>query len=151
CAVSAQAEFEQANRGDLPEPLLVRMSIHLGDIVVRDEDIFGDTVNVASHLQAVTPGGAICVSKEVYTEVRGKISGDFKNLGFCKIRGLPEPIEVFRVIPKSQNGRITTPFSPRPVTAMVIAKSIGQQNNWWIAAAGFLMIASALAAWFYHH
>src|SRR5208282_920093 len=77
CALDAQEQFSRVNReGGLSEPLLVRMSIHLGDVVIRGDDVFGDTVNLASHLQQLTPGGAICVSQEVYVEVRGKISGD---------------------------------------------------------------------------
>lgn len=134
CAVDAQEEFARVNReGGLSEPLLVRISIHLGDVVVRGGDIFGDGVNLASHLQEVTPGGAICVSQEVYSEVRGKISADFKNLGFCRIGGVAEPIEVFQITSKGRANRMATPFAPRPATA-VIRMAKRTQSRWLFAA-----------------
>src|SRR6185369_12198495 len=90
CALSAQDQFEKLNReGKMPEPLLVRISIHLGDVVMREHDVFGDGVKLASHLQDVTPGGAICVSQEVYAQIRGKIPGSFRSMGFCRIKGQP--------------------------------------------------------------
>lgn len=150
CALEAQEEFDRINRtGGLPEPLLVRISIHLGDVVIQGKDVFGDGVNLASHLQQVTPGGAICVSQEVYSQVRGKISGgDFKNLGFCRIKGLPDPIEVFQVFNVGGKSQPATPVMPRPVTAVVKVRKI--RSRAWLVAAGASLCIISILAWMRH-
>lgn len=100
CAVDAQHAFAACNQGATPdEELLVRMSIHLGEVVVKGGDIFGEGVNLASRIQGVTPGGHICVSKAVYDQVHSKIHCDFQRIGSHRFKGISEPVLVYQVAP----------------------------------------------------
>lgn len=150
CAIQAQEAFEKVNRsGKLPEPLLVRISIHLGDVVMREKDVFGDGVNLASHLQDVTPGGAICVSQDAYSQIRGKIPGTFKSMGFCRIKGVQEPIEVYRVLPAGEvQASIETPARPLPMTGVVAVRPARRPVAWIAVVAA--LFALAFAAWLLH-
>ncbi len=96
CALEAQDEFAKRN-ADLPGPyqLKVRVSIHVGDVVVDDDDVYGDWVNIASRLQSVTPGGAICLSREAYAQVKARLGKRFSSIGEVELKGLDEPLEVF--------------------------------------------------------
>ncbi len=97
CAIDAQGLFadfnEQRPRG---ERLAVRIGVHLGDILIEGKDIFGDGVTVASRIQAVVPPGRIGITTEVYAVVRGKVSRGFVSIGTRELKGIPEPVEVFR-------------------------------------------------------
>lgn len=96
CALDAQEAFAERNV-DLPEQyrLKVRISIHVGDVVMDNDDVYGDGVNVASRLQSVTPGGAICLSRDAYAQIKTKLGRRFSSLGAVTLKGLPEPVEAF--------------------------------------------------------
>ena len=77
--------------------LAYRIGINLGDIVVEDDDIYGDGVNVAARLEALAEPGGICVSRTVVDHVKGKVSSDFDNLGEQSLKNIPELVHVYRV------------------------------------------------------
>jgi TolB-like protein/Flp pilus assembly protein TadD len=84
---------------DVPEENRVtyRIGINIGDIVVEDDDIYGDGVNVAARLEGLSDPGGICVSGKVYDEVRNKTEIDFEDLGEQSVKNIAEPIRVFGV------------------------------------------------------
>lgn len=96
CSIEMQKVLHRHNE-HVKEKLLVRIGVHVGDVIHRKEDIFGDAVNIASRIEPLADGGDICISEQVYDQVRNKIpfsltkleSRDFKNVAF--------PIDVYRV------------------------------------------------------
>jgi class 3 adenylate cyclase len=75
CAQQIQAQFRTYNAEKEPaEQIHVRIGIHLGDIVQRDGDVFGDGVNIASRLQELAAPDTICLSQKVYEEVEKKLA-----------------------------------------------------------------------------
>jgi len=98
-AVDAQGLFARANTGTgSDDEILVRISIHLGDVVVQGADVFGDGVNVASRLQSITPPGGICISREVYTHVKSKLEAECVSIGSHALKGVTEPVDVYQVL-----------------------------------------------------
>jgi len=98
-AVDAQGLFARLNAEvGSAEEILVRISIHLGDVLIQDGDLFGDGVNIASRLQSITPPGGICISGDVYTHVRGKVDAECSSIGRHELKGVAEPVEVFQVM-----------------------------------------------------
>ncbi len=73
-AIDAQQAFRELNAKEPPERnIVVRIGIHVGDVVKRGDDIFGDAVNVASRIYPLAEPGGICLTEEVYLQVRNKI------------------------------------------------------------------------------
>jgi adenylate cyclase len=76
-----------------------RFGINIGDIIVDEDDIYGDGVNVAARLEALAEPGGVCVSRTVYDHIKGKVDLGFEDLGEQKVKNIPEPVQVYRVKP----------------------------------------------------
>ena len=83
-----------------------RIGLHLGDVIVTDEDVFGDTVNVASRLEALAEPGSIVLSASVHEQVRDKIALPFRLQGSRSLKNIDRPIRVYSLdaAALSQNG-----------------------------------------------
>ncbi len=99
CAVTIQLAMSEREAA-VPEEnrIAYRIGINLGDIIIEDEDIYGDGVNVAARLEALAEPGGICVSRTVVNHVKGKVTSDFEDQGEQEVKNIPEPIHVFRVL-----------------------------------------------------
>ena len=73
------------------EPIVFRMGINLGDVIVDDDDLYGDGVNVAARLEALAETGGICLSEDAWRQVRGKIEAEFDDLGLKQLKNIAEP------------------------------------------------------------
>lgn len=72
-----------------------RIGLHLGDIIAFDEDVFGDTVNVAARLQGLADPGSIVLSDSVYEQVRDKLALPFRDLGRRTVKNIDRPIRMY--------------------------------------------------------
>jgi hypothetical protein len=72
--------------------------VHLGDIFVKDQDVMGDGVNIASRLQAVADPGGICISQTVYDVVKNKLALEVDRLPARELKNIAEPIPMYRVL-----------------------------------------------------
>jgi adenylate cyclase len=98
CAVDIQRGMAERNSGISPDQRLeYRIGINVGDIIIDDDDIFGDGVNVAARLQTLAEPGSICVSRGVRDQVLDKLSFTFKDLGAQTVKNIARPVEVYRV------------------------------------------------------
>jgi adenylate cyclase len=87
------------------EQIHLRIGIHLGDIVQKDSDVFGDGVNIASRLQALAEPDTICISQKVYEEVAKKIDlGAVVSLGQPKLKNIAERFQVYALLLEAPNG-----------------------------------------------
>ncbi|WP_171135081.1 adenylate/guanylate cyclase domain-containing protein, partial [Ruegeria sp. HKCCD7221] len=74
CAINIQrACAREARQSNGDDPLILRVGISLGDVVVHGEDILGDGVNTAARLEAIAEPGGIAISAEVMAQIAGKI------------------------------------------------------------------------------
>jgi len=98
CAVEIQSDLKKMNEVRPAErKILIRVGIHLGDVIHRGADVAGDAVNVASRIEPLAPPGGICVTAQVYTSVLNKVEYKFVSLGTPKLKNVATPIEVFLV------------------------------------------------------
>ncbi len=98
-AVEVQLAMRARNEG-LPEEdqILYRIGINIGDIIVEDDDIFGDGVNVAARLEGLAEPGGICMARNVRNQVRDKLALDFEELGEIEVKNIARPVRAFRVV-----------------------------------------------------
>jgi adenylate cyclase len=74
-----------------------RIGINLGDVIVEPHDIFGDGVNVAARLEALSEPGGICVSRMVRDNVRDKLDLAFEDMGEKSVKNIARPVRVYAV------------------------------------------------------
>ncbi len=96
CAVTIQKRFQEHSRIS-GNQRRVRIGIHIGDVVIRDNDIFGDGVNIAARIYPLAEPGGICISSDVYHHIKNK--GEFKvaSLGVKDLKNIDQKIEIFKV------------------------------------------------------
>ena len=96
CAVEAQATLAEANVDLFSEKRInFRIGIHVGDVMVRAGDLFGDGVNIAARLQTLAQPGGVCVSSATYEQVRKVLQIRFADLGLQRVKNIEEPIQAY--------------------------------------------------------
>ena len=97
CAIEVQNGMIERNAGLPPERRIeFRVGIHLGDVVEEsDGDLMGDSVNIAARLEGIARPGAICLSEQVYWQVKGRLDLPVHDLGSTQLKNIAEPIHVY--------------------------------------------------------
>jgi len=118
CAVDFQERMARRNR-DMPasRALLYRIGVNLGDVIVEDNDIFGDGVNVAARLESMAEPGSICISAAVRDQVGDRLDVGYVDLGEQRVKNINRPIRVFKVLlggQASNESRSVPDRSPTP-------------------------------------
>jgi adenylate cyclase len=110
CAAAVQRGMAARNAG-LPRDrcMILRIGIHLGDVIVDDGDIFGDGVNVAARLESLAEPGGIALSGDVRNAVRGKVELLFQDLGERHLKNINTPVRLYRVPAVAFGGAPTWP------------------------------------------
>ena len=98
CAGEIQEELWHQNAA-LPahRRLEFRIGVHLGDVLVEGDDIYGDGVNVAARLQALADPGGTCISGTVYDSVRHKLDFAYDDLGAQSFKNIAESVRAFKI------------------------------------------------------
>jgi adenylate cyclase len=107
-ALRAAIEFQQAVAdANVSEPeasrIIFRVGLHLGDMIVDGDDLYGDGVNVAARLEAEAPPGGIVISGNVHDAVAGRLDTLFKDLGHLSLKNIERPVRAFRVQAKGDS------------------------------------------------
>ena len=104
CAVEMQSRMASLNE-DVPEDLrmLFRVGINLGDVMVTEDNLFGDAVNIAARLEAAAQPEGICVSQSVFDMISQKIMVSFEDAGKLELKNIEHPVQAYFVI-KGQGG-----------------------------------------------
>ncbi len=103
----------------------VRVGIHLGDVVYKNNSAFGDGVNIASRIESLGIPGAVLVSKIIRDQVKNKAEFSLTSVGYYHFKNIAEPMEVFAVSnpgftvprPEQMQGKLEGPPAPQPSPA----------------------------------
>jgi len=104
CAVEMQSRMASLNE-DVPDELrmMFRVGINLGDVMVTEDNLFGDAVNIAARLEAAAHPEGICVSQSVFDMISQKIMVSFEDAGKLELKNIAHPVQAYFVI-KGQGG-----------------------------------------------
>ena len=98
CAIEVQRGMAGQN---VEEPrdtrIEFRIGIHVGDIMIDDNDIFGDGVNIAARLEGIAEPGGVCISDDAQRQIRGKVDIGFDDFGLQSLKNIAEPMRAWRV------------------------------------------------------
>jgi TolB-like protein/class 3 adenylate cyclase len=98
CAVEVQRSMARQN-ADVPQAVRIefRIGIHVGDIIIDDNDIFGDGVNIAARLEGIAEPGGVCISDDAQRQIRGKVDVGFDDMGPQTLKNIAEPMRAWRM------------------------------------------------------
>ncbi len=99
CAMDIQRQLAAENAGVEGEGRMdVRIGIHVGDVIYRDDDIFGDGVNIASRIEGEAGAGQIFISSDVFSITFGKLECQYKDVGSRSLKNIDRPMHLYEVL-----------------------------------------------------
>jgi TolB-like protein/class 3 adenylate cyclase len=124
CAVEVQRGMADENT-EIPQAKRIefRIGIHLGDIIIDDNDIFGDGVNIAARLESIAVPGGITISRAVHDQVRDRINVCFDDKGEIALKNIARPVQVFAISGAKESKTTVSPES-KPALALPDKPSI---------------------------
>ena len=98
-AIEVQRGMAERN-ADVPQQIRLefRIGIHVGDIMIDENDIFGDGVNIAARLEGIAEPGGVCISDDAQRQIRGKIDLVFDDMGPQVLKNIVEPMRSWRLL-----------------------------------------------------
>jgi class 3 adenylate cyclase/pimeloyl-ACP methyl ester carboxylesterase len=98
CAAEIQRAMAARNAGpQSPRHMAFRIGVHLGDVIVEGDDLYGDGVNIAARLEGTAERGGICISRQAFDQVQKKLALGYRSLGPQTLKNIPDPVEVFAI------------------------------------------------------
>ena len=99
CALTIQEDCRFYNKGKPEETnILIRIGIHIGDVVLLENDIMGDAVNIASRIEPFADPGGICISRDVYNQIQGKLQVQTICLGAKELKNIKDRVEIYKIL-----------------------------------------------------
>jgi class 3 adenylate cyclase/KaiC/GvpD/RAD55 family RecA-like ATPase len=98
CAIDIQKTHRDYNLSSAGNQFAVRIGIHIGDVIHQEGDVFGDAVNVAARVEPLADPGGICVTEQVFAEVRNKIEYPMSKLPPQRLKNIEVPFDIYKVV-----------------------------------------------------
>ena len=111
CAIEIQRTLAKRNHDvSADRRIELKIGIHIGDVMHRDGDVYGDGVNIASRIEQLAGAGGICVSMDVERQIRNALEARFEKFGSADLKNISLPMDLFRIVLPWEAG---TKASPR--------------------------------------
>jgi len=147
CAVSFQETLRDRN-SSVPETAKMefRVGINLGDIIIEEDNRYGDGINIAARLEGLSEPGGICISGSVYSDIKSKLNLEFGAMGEQVLKNIAQPVSAYKIdfggddpTPIASVGDLeSTPIvQPEPAPEVAIASSSSKVNKPSIAVLPF--------------
>jgi len=141
CAIEIQKTlFERAESHAGESDIRLRIGLHVGDIIYKEKDVFGDGVNIAARIEPLAEPGGICLSEDVARQIQNKIDYTLVRLGKGDLKNINLPVDIYRIIRPWEERRFS--FIDR------IAFALDKKKTQRLVAALLLAaVAIAVAVW----
>src|SRR5205823_4612682 len=114
CAIEIQRTLAKRNHDVTSDRRIeVKIGIHIGDVVHRDGDVYGDGVNIASRIEQLAGAGGICVSMDVERQIRNALEARFEKFGSAELKNIKLPMDLFRIVLPWETGAKAEHAVPR--------------------------------------
>ena len=119
-AIEIQQAMADANRHQPADTAIVfRIGLDLGDLMVDDNELYGDSVNIAVRLEGAAPAGGILISGNVHDAVAGRLEAGFEDLGSLELKNIARPVRAWRVTWAAEDWSGKVDSAPAPSIAAV--------------------------------
>jgi TolB-like protein/class 3 adenylate cyclase/Tfp pilus assembly protein PilF len=145
CAMAIQRALAKRN-ADAPaeRQIQVRIGVHIGDVVHRGGDVYGDGVNIASRIESLAAAGGICVSMDVERQIRNALEARFEKLAPTELKNISVPMDLFRIVmPWERDTRPTTGLEKTEHGATT------RRMPWHEVVLALLLVAALIAGGFF--
>src|SRR5438552_5483745 len=114
CAIEIQRTLAKRNHDVTSDRRIeVKIGIHIGDVVHRGGDVYGDGVNIASRIEQLAGAGGICVSMDVERQIRNALEARFEKFGSAELKNIKLPMDLFRIVLPWETGAKAEHAVPR--------------------------------------
>ena len=98
-AMNVQKEFLEYNKYKKKiAQILIRIGIHIGDLMIVNDDVFGNGINIAAKIEPIAEPGGICISVDAYTIVKNSMDITVLSLGKKELKNMKDPMEIFKIV-----------------------------------------------------
>ena len=136
CAVSFQETLRDRN-SSVPETARMefRVGINLGDIIIEEDNRYGDGINIAARLEGLSEPGGICISGSVYSDIKSKLNLEFGAMGEQVLKNIAQPVSAYKIDFGGDD--------PTPIASVANLESTPIERTDSASAAGSPLIASS--------
>ena len=127
CAIEIQRQVRE--RATIADPILFRIGINVGDIIIDGGDILGDGVNVAARIENIAEPGGISISEDTWRQVQGKMAAQFVDAGEQCFKNIARPVRVYRVDLAPKDAMTSNQAGPIPAPAYKPSIAVLAFNN----------------------
>ena len=128
CAIAIQKALTAHTSVVAPErQIQVRIGLHVGDVVIEENDVLGDGVNIAARIEPLASPGGICLSEDVARQVDNKIDCRLDKLGEKRLKGIKQAVAVYRVVLPWEAGQ--APIVPSRSIAVLPFLDMSQEQE----------------------
>jgi adenylate cyclase len=123
CAIEIQTALNERNKTEAAERrILLRIGLHIGDVVYMDQHVHGDGVNIAARMEPLAQPGGICISEDVARQIRNKIDFPIIKLGEGKLKNISMPMDIYSIaLPWLETGnRVRRKTSVKKFTPYIV-------------------------------
>ena len=148
CAIEIQRALAKRNADVPPDRRIeVKIGIHIGDVVHRRGDVYGDGVNIASRIEPLAGAGGICVSMDVERQIRNAVETRFEKLAPTELKNISVPMDLFRIVLPWEVPAGGAKFESRASKSVIDEKDRSFQTSTLALLAILILIAIALGWW----
>ncbi len=142
CAIEIQRTLAKRNHDVAADRRIeLKIGIHIGDVMHRDGDVYGDGVNIASRIEQLAGAGGICVSMDVERQIRNALEATFEKFGSAELKNISLPMDLFRIVlpwesstkaALSASAKASPKRSPAIVLIALLAVIGLLGGGWWL-------------------
>src|SRR5947209_5732322 len=139
CAIEIQRTLSKRNHDVTSDRRIeVKIGIHIGDVVHRGGDVYGDGVNIASRIEQLAGAGGICVSMDVERQIRNALEARFEKFGSAELKNIKLPMELFRIV---------LPWEPGAKAEPERGPTRASKKTPLLAVAAVILLVSLFSGW----